>query len=232
MKRHKVKSGNKLPEQGLKASLIICNGKLGKKLIQNFVKLNKSLKQNIIIAADGASDFLYKHKIIPDYIIGDLDSISPAALKYFSGKNVKIKKIRNQNKNDLEKCIQFCINEKLKRIIIVGIAGNRLDHTINNLSILKKYSGKADIKCYNNEFEFFFIKKKVEFTCKIGDVISLIALPKARGITTKGLKYPLKNGTLEFGGMQGALNNAAKKNVIIEVKKGHLLLLKKHSDEF
>jgi len=211
----------------IKNALIICNGDLSKRLIQRFIKLYKPLKQ-VIIAADGASDFLYRHKINPDYIVGDLDSLSTTAKKYFSSKKVLIKKVYDQYKNDLEKCIIFALNKGYKKISIVGLTGKRFDHTLNNFSILKKYSVKADIKAYDNDFEYCFIKKKIEFEYKKGEVVSLLALPKASGITTSGLKYPLKNRTLEFGGMQGALNTATGKIVKVEVKKGLLLIIKKH----
>jgi thiamine pyrophosphokinase len=208
--------------------LIVCNGELSKNLIQKFTKLNKPRKQLTIIAADGASNFLYKHKITPDYIIGDLDSITPAALKYFITRKVSVRKIHDQYKNDLEKCIRFAIKRKYKLISIVGFSGKRIDHTLLNLSVLKKYSTKADIKCYDEIYEYFIIKKKIEFVYRIGEVVSLIALPKAGGIKTRGLKYPLNYGTLEFGVKEGALNIANKKYVSVSLRKGSLLLYKKH----
>ena len=167
-------------------------------------------------------------KIIPDYIIGDLDSISLPALKYFSNKRVKIKKIIDQNKNDLEKCMLYAFRKGCKKLYIIGLTGKRLDHTINNLSILKKYSDKTDIKCYDDEFEYFIINKKTEFEYKSGEVVSLISLPKATGIKTKGLKYPLKNETLEFGVREGALNIAISKVVRIDINNGCLLVIKKY----
>jgi len=134
----------------------------------------------------------------------------------------------NQERNKRRKSYYTKDKKGYKKIAIVGLTGKRFDHTLNNLSILKKYSGKADIKVYDNNFEYYFIKKNTEFKYNVGDIISLLALPKASGITTSGLKYPLKNGTLEFGGMQGSLNTAISKNVRIEIKKGHLLIFKKH----
>jgi thiamine pyrophosphokinase len=83
------------------------------------------------------------------------------------------------------------------------------------------------MRAYDNEFEYFFIKKRIEIDCKRGEVISLLALPEATGVTTKGLKYALKNGTLKFGGMQGALNSAVENSVSIKLKKGYLLLLRR-----
>jgi thiamine pyrophosphokinase len=210
-----------------KHALIVCNGKLHISVIKKLI--NKPQKQLEIIAADGASDYLYRYKIIPDIIIGDLDSISPAAKKHFTSKKVKIKRIADQNSNDLEKCIGYAISKGIKYILIAGFSGLRLDHTINNLSILKKFHRKVKITIYDNEFEYFFVNKKIEFAAEPGEIISIIALPKATGITTKGLKYPLNNETLDFGGRQGTLNSASQRTVKIVFRSGDLLLYKKHS---
>nr|HMS65850.1 thiamine diphosphokinase [Ignavibacteria bacterium] len=61
-----------------------------------------------------------------------------------------------------------------------------------------------------------------------GEIISLLALPIAAGITTKGLKYELKNDILEFGVREGSLNESESDTVSIEYKTGSLLLFKKH----
>jgi thiamine pyrophosphokinase len=215
-------------EKSAKRALIICDGELKKRLINKFVNLNLHQKQLVIIAADGASNFLYKHKIIPDFIIGDLDSLSPAAKKYFSNKKVVIKKILDQYKNDFEKCLRFSIGRKLKQISIIGFAGKRFDHTLNNLSVLKKYYSKANIKVYDDKYEYFIISNNIEFNYKACEIVSIMALPKAEGVKTTGLKYHLNNETLEFGIREGALNSSSSNFVKIEMRKGHLLIVKKH----
>lgn len=212
----------------LKRALIICDGELKRHLINKLVNLNKPLKQFKIIAADGASNFLYKHKIIPDFIIGDLDSLSDPAKKYFTSKKVIIRKIFNQNRNDFEKCLQFAISKGWKQIAIIGFAGKRFDHTLNNLSVLKKYCGKTDSKVYDDSYEYFIINKSIEFSYKPGEVVSIMALPKAIGVKTTGLKYSLNNETLEFGTREGALNSAISGNIKIQMNKGYLLIAKKH----
>lgn len=162
----------------------------------------------------------------PDYIIGDMDGIKTKTLKYFKTKEIKIKTVIRQDQNDLEKALKYALSKKFKSINIIGFAGKRFDHSINNLSILKKFYRKADIAVYDSSFEIKFIKKKVEFACKVGDVVSIIPLPKASGITAQGLKYPLKYETLEFGVREGALNEAIDKNVKISFKSGNLLLVR------
>lgn len=205
--------------------LIVCNGRLTKKEIYSFTKLNKPRKVIDIIACDGASDFLMSAAIVPDVIIGDLDSIKPQTLKYFSKKRVFIKQVKDQNINDLEKAILYALSKKCKDINIIGFSGKRLDHTLNNISILKKYHKKAKFRFYENGFEGLIVSSITELNCIVGDIVSLIPLNKASGIYTSGLKYPIKNGTLEFGRNTGALNEAVEDLVRIRIKKGCLIVL-------
>lgn len=209
----------------LTSCIIVSNGKIYKKDLIKLLEFNKPRRAISIIACDGASDFLKSCEVIPDIIIGDLDSVKPQTLKYFSRRKVTVKKVINQNKNDLEKAILYALSKKFKVINTVGFSGKRLDHTLNNLSILKKYYRKTKIKIYDNGFIGEIIGKHAEFECRVGDVVSLIPLPKAAGITTNGLKYPLKNGTLEFGVREGALNEAVEKNVSVRNKQGVLMVL-------
>jgi len=209
----------------VKECLIVCNGHLTKKELSLFTKFNKPRRAITIIACDGASDFLKTAGVLPNVIIGDLDSIKPETLKYFSRRKVIIKKVIDQNRNDLEKAFMFAFSKNFKFINIFGFSGKRLDHTLNNLSILKKFHRKAKIKIYENGFIGELISKSAEFACNAGDIVSLIPLPKAVGVTTKGLKYPLKNGTLEFGVREGALNEAVEEFVSVKIKSGLLLVL-------
>lgn len=215
----------KLQTDNIKECLIVSHGKLVKSDLNYILKFIKPRKALFIIACDGASEFLKASSITPDVIIGDLDSIKPAVLKYFSRKNVVIKKVYDQNKNDLEKAIIYALSKKFKHINIIGFGGKRLDHTLNNLSILKKFYLKADIKIFDNGFEGKIINRIAEIDCRIGDTVSLLPLAKAAGITTRGLKYPLKNASLELGIREGALNEAVAEKVVIKIRNGLLLVL-------
>lgn len=204
--------------------LIILNGEINKNLLTKY--LSKTEDRPLIISADGASDKLHQWKIIPDYITGDLDSISPKALAYFKKKKVKIKKVSEQEHNDFEKCIMLALSKKIKDIIVTGYGGKRTDHLLNNFSVMKKYYKRCRIKLIDKNFKIFFAKKITNFDCKKGDAVSLMAYPKAEGITTHGLQYPLKNEKLELGVREGALNKAISSKVRIKFKKGDLIIFK------
>ena len=200
----------------------------------------------LLIAADGAANILHQYKLTPHYIVGDLDSIKPTVLRYYKRRGVKIKHLPSQETTDLEKSIRLALSLKMKHIRVIGYSGKRIDHTLNNFSILLRYSfprrvrfseGPAsggrnthlDIRFLDDKFEIFCTNKSIEFPARKGDIVSLLGMPNAEGITTYGLKYPLNNNTLEFGLREGVSNEAIASEVRINVSRGQLLIFRKHS---
>ncbi len=183
-------------------------------------------KGDYIICADGGANELIKTSIVPDIILGDLDSINKVSLNYFRRKGVEVRKISEQVTTDFEKSLLYIIERKLNDVIIFGGVSSRPDHTLNNFSILKRYYRILNIKIIDKDYEIYYIKNKDSFATVPGKVVSLMAMPVAKGITTKGLKYLLKNESLEFGTREGTLNKTSAKRVSISFKSGHLLLFK------
>jgi thiamine pyrophosphokinase len=208
--------------------LIVLDGEINKALLRKLFFQNSPRSSFIIIASDGAANTLYKLKYTPDYIVGDLDSISSQVLSNFKKRKVEIRKSPEQQHNDFEKCVLFAGKIGCNKIIIIGFSGKRIDHTINNFSILKKYSKLSYIKFLDDSFETFFLKKKSNISYRKNEVVSISAFPKATGINTSGLKYKLKNGILEFGKREGSLNKSISNTINIEFKKGSLLIFLKH----
>jgi thiamine pyrophosphokinase len=198
-------------------ALILANGKPPNKRL-----LNKFLPSaDWFICADGGANTAARFDYLPDLIIGDLDSIKKETLAVFS--KVDVKKLKSQNSTDLEKALTAAIRKKCKGIIVLGATGGRLDHAIGNLSALAKFSPKAHITFIDNTGKFFSVNHSVEFTLPIGTIISLLPLSRCSGIVTKGLKWNLKNESLEFGVRESTSNVIVSTPVIIKVKKGRLI---------
>ncbi|MBS1518399.1 MAG: thiamine diphosphokinase [Bacteroidetes bacterium] len=185
-------------------------------------------QENFIIAADGGANGLRFNKIEPDIITGDLDSIKPEVLEYFSKKGTKIISSKDQETTDFEKTLKYCIEEKIKKIFVFGAVSERPDHTLNNFSVLKRYCRKTDIVLYSEEFEIFFIDSEVKFNYRKNETVSLMPFPKADRIITSGLKYKLNREKLELGKREGSLNLSVSEKVKISYQSGYLLLFKKH----
>src|ERR1035437_1071869 len=101
--------------------IILANGKPPRK--STILFLQKKGYSQLICAAGGANS-ARKMNLLPDYIIGDLDSIIPDTLAYFQDK-AEIIKISRQNDTDTEKCIKTAVRRKLYDIVLTGVTGDR-----------------------------------------------------------------------------------------------------------
>lgn len=202
--------------------IIIANGKSpSKKIVDLFY--NKGF--NTIICADGGANSLRKLGMIPNFIIGDLDSIETNTLKYFNLKSAIIK-IKRQNDTDVEKCLKFAIRKKFDEVVLLGVTGDRLDHTICNLGIVIKFYGK--IKIYLSAESSFLtsINKTTEFKSKIGETISIYAFSNKTKITSTGLKYKLNDTALPFGVRESTSNVSISEKIVLKIKSGIVFIIR------
>ena len=191
--------------------------------------VKKLLKEHChIVAADGGANYLHSKKIIPDVIIGDMDSLSNQASEYFRKKDVKTIKIKEQETTDFEKSLNYCRSAGFNEVNVLGATSNRPDHTMNNFSVMKRFRNYFDVKIFTDEYEIFYAAKKVGFTYRKNETLSMMAMPKAVGVSTKGLKYKLNEETLEFGIREGSLNESVSQKITISYKSGTLLIFRKH----
>lgn len=206
----------------MKKCIIIANGKSPSKKVVNYF-FEKGF--NTIICADGGANSAKKIGIIPDYIIGDLDSINEEVIRYFNLKS-KIIQIKRQNDTDVEKCLKFAIKKEFKEVILLGVTGDRLDHTICNLGIVIKFFNKIKIHISAENSFLSAFNKSIEFKTKIGETISLYAFNKSTVITSKGLKYPLRKSNLAFGEKESTSNVAVSETVDLDILGGIVFIIR------
>ncbi|MGV8019074.1 MAG: thiamine diphosphokinase [Ignavibacteria bacterium] len=205
-------------------TILILNGDMPPARI--FKKLRR--KDDYIICADGGANNARKAGIETDIIIGDFDSITRSTLNFYNKKNTKLLRISEQDTTDLEKSLMYVVENGLDNLLIFGAISGRPDHTLNNFSVFKRYSKILRMRIFDRTFEIYFINGRTEFSYRKGHTVSLIPMPLAEGIITKGLKYVLKGESLESGIREGALNVSSAAKVTVEFKSGELLLFKKH----
>lgn len=200
----------------MKKCLIIANGKSPtKKIIEYFIKKGFTS----LICADGGANSARKLNLLPDFIIGDLDSITDDNLKYYS-KKVSIIKYKRQNDTDVDKSIKFAIKNKFAQIILLGVTGDRLDHTICNLGMVIKYLNKIKIFIAAEKSFLIPVRDQISFISKPGEIFSIYAFDDKTKISSTGLKYKLNNTTLPFGLRESTSNVSISENVTFKVKNG------------
>ncbi len=199
-------------------ALVICNGDVLSK-----AKIAPLLREKpFIICADGGANKARLLGIRPHAIIGDLDSISSRTRKHFS--RVETIHIADQESTDLEKALDFLLKLLIPSATVVGATGGRPDHSLANLSILKKYHKRIRLLFSDPYCDIRIIDSKIVFEAIVGSVISLMPLNRCEGIQTVGLKYSIDNESLELGEREGMSNVVISSPVRISVKRGCLLL--------
>jgi len=180
----------------------------------------------LVVCADGGAAKARELGIVPNLIIGDLDSVSDETLAYFRSVNVKIKRLAGQENNDLEKCIRCLLRIGQRQMILIGFSGRRDDQTIATLQIVRKYMSRVQFLIHTETSEIWPLTRgEWLFPTANGQVVSLFGFPRAQAVTTNGLQFPLKAENLSSGS-RGVSNVALGNSISIQFNAGNLLVVK------
>ncbi|MEN6295858.1 MAG: thiamine diphosphokinase [Chloroherpetonaceae bacterium] len=176
-----------------------------------------------IFAADGAGLSLLNNGIMPNYIIGDLDSFPIDDIMAIDFPPDRLIKIEEQETNDFEKVLKFVLEKGYKHILIIGIHGGLYEHSLNNWSVLSRYSKLMDLTIYDKGRYGICIDYSFRLNSYKNEIISLIPMNKAI-LTTNNLFWKLEDEPLELGKREGARNRSIADNVSIQIHFGEIFL--------
>lgn len=184
-------------------------------------------RADVIIGADGGANRARERGLVPDFIVGDLDSILPETRAAFA--RAQFIHRPSQYATDLEKALQFTVEQKIQQVLLLGVTGLRFDHQICNLNIAEKFCDRLMIEMHDDFGVGTFLNAQAQEACFrfaafVGQQISLFAFRRAEGIVTAGLKYPLQAEALEWAVRDGLSNEAIAEEVEIRLKKGTLFI--------
>ncbi|MGL4914213.1 MAG: thiamine diphosphokinase [Romboutsia sp.] len=206
---------------------IILNGE-----IKNYKSIKNIIKNNYdyIICADGGCNHAYNMEIIPDYIIGDLDSANENVIEYFKNYNVVFEEFpAKKNETDTELCIYLANKLGAINIDFIGALGGRVDHMIANICLLHgvKNMGITPRIISENEEIYIAIDEEISIDGFEGDTLSIIPVGgNANGVTLRGLEYPLKSYDMKYGLPLGISNVMLENRCYVEVISGSLLIIR------
>lgn len=172
-----------------------------------------------LICADGGAEKIREFGMIPDYIIGDLDSVTPETLEFFKNK-VKIIKYSRQNDTDIEKSIKFAASGGFTEAILTAVTGDRLDHSFCNLGVVLKFRNLMKLSILSFRSVLTVVTGLTEFETEPGEIISIYGLNETAAFTSRGLKYKLDGIKLPFGVRESTSNVATGRKVKLQIEGG------------
>ncbi len=175
-----------------------------------------------IFCADGGANHLFKLGGIPKLILGDLDSITPSVLEFYTDKGVNFIKFPcHKNETDGELIIREVEKLNYDEVLVLGALGGRTDHFLTNINLLSKFK---NIKLVSEHEEIFFIHKNHFLHNKSGLEISFIPLSDVViSLSLKGFEYTLENFHLERGSSRCTSNRVASEKALISYDEGILI---------
>ncbi|MDI3476991.1 MAG: thiamine pyrophosphokinae [Thermoanaerobacterium sp.] len=182
-----------------------------------------------VICADGGANIAYKLGIVPNLIIGDLDSADKQIIDYYKKDGVQVDKYPTEkDETDTQLATLKAIELGTDEIIYIASTGSRFDHSIANLSLLL-YLLKRNIKgiIASEKNEIHLVDRSLELEGKIGDIVSLIPYSTdVKGIYTDGLYYSLSGQDMSLDMPYGISNVFINNKIKIKIDSGLLLVIK------
>ena len=152
-----------------------------------------------VIAADGGADALDDFGIVPEAVIGDMDS-----MRGMVSKEARVLRVNEQNTTDFEKCL---IHVNARFFIGVGFLGGRMDHTLSVLHGLMMHRGEV-VVLIGEEDLVFAAPRAWSAELAAGDRVSFFPLMPCRGVASEGLRWPIKGLSFAAGSQIGTSNEA------------------------
>ncbi|MBO8158144.1 thiamine diphosphokinase [Thermosyntropha sp.] len=204
--------------------VIMANGEYGE--VKDYLEAVK--EADFIFCADGGANYAYKAGIIPDAVIGDMDSINSEVKQSFMEKGVLFRKYpRRKDFTDTQLTLALAEEKGASEVVFLGTLGGRLDHALSNIYLGIEYVRKGmKIKHCTSDYVLYLTADELEISGKQGDIISILVLTDtAREVCTEGLEYPLNNADLEKGNPYAVSNILSASKALIKVGEGVLAVL-------
>jgi len=153
------------------------------------------------VAADGGADRVLAHGAVADYIIGDLDSVSPAARVDIPHDRVIF--VDDQDSTDFEKVLSH-VNAPL--ILGAGFLGGRVDHQMAVQTALTQFPTKRVILVGDDDI-VFLCPPDLSLDLAAGTRVSLYPMSSVT-IRSDGLNWPTDDVVMAPDGRIGTSNHA------------------------
>ena len=213
--------------------IVVTGGPLTDEAAKIIKELSDSAEDKVIIACDGGCDILAHHGIVPDIVVGDMDSISEDALKFIESNNIFTEKYPvEKDQTDSEIALE---KTEGPDVFLITPFGGRTDHLLANIQLvlgLRQKGRKVTVTdgltyCYP-----LYGEDSIEIDISRFDKpLSVSLIPwnfsePVKGVTTEGLYYPLKDKDLTAGTTFSFSNHPTEKNgsISISIRAGLLLV--------
>lgn len=204
-----------------------------------------------VIAADSGLEHALALGLDVDLVVGDMDSVSPAALAAaeVAGSTVEQHPVA-KDETDLELALNRALDllpaapggtgrtghpsdgaKSRGRVVVIGGVGGRLDHLLSVALLLAAPAyAEVSVEARLGPAALHVVRDVVTLHGRPGELVTLLPLHgPARGVTTEGLLYPLEDEDLGPGTSRGVSNVFRGETASVRLREGILLAIQPHA---
>lgn len=169
-----------------------------------------------LVAADGGADAALAAGHLPEFVIGDLDSISPAARARLGAE--RLHRIAEQETTDFDKALRSIT---APFVLAVGFTGARLDHLLGVVNVMARHPDRCCVVLGAGEL-CFVVPRRLRLHLPVGMRFSLFPMAPVEGRST-GLRWPLDGHRFAPDAMTATSNEVAATEVALTLSAPAML---------
>jgi thiamine pyrophosphokinase len=191
----------------------------------------------LVIAADGGARRADALGLALDRWVGDGDSLGEAGIAALIAAGVEVSRAPlDKDETDAELAVTAAIDAGADRVTILGaLGGERVDHALANVGLLAvpALAGR-DVRIVATDARLRLLAApgshgrptSMELDGRVGDIVTLLPVgDDVDGVTTEGLRYPLRDEPLRLGRTRGVSNVREASPAWVTVRHGRLLIV-------
>jgi thiamine pyrophosphokinase len=171
-----------------------------------------------LVAVDGGANRLHALGLVPEAVIGDLDSILPAVRAALSP--AILHEMAEQDTTDFDKALR---SVRAPIVLAAGFQGARLDHGLAVLTALVAHRRQPCIVLGASDI-VFHAPRRLDLRLLPGDRLSLFPMARVTGRSC-GLRWPIDGISFAPDGMIGTSNQVVARDVRLDMDGPGMLVI-------
>lgn len=184
---------------------------------------------DLLIAADGGALLCSRWDLLPDLVVGDLDSLGAERAEELGRSGVKVVAYPpDKDESDTELAVRAALDAGADEIVLVAaLGGPRVDHELANVLLVAdpRLAGRVRAVRGGTAVSAVHSGGTERLSGTAGDLVTLLPVGDATGVTTDGLRYPLRGEPLRAGAARGLSNVIERDGATVSVGQGALIVI-------
>lgn len=189
---------------------------------------------DLLIAADGGALLCSRWGLLPQLVVGDLDSLGADHGEDLARRGTRVVAYpSDKDESDTELAVGIALERGAHEIVLLAaLGGDRLDHAVANLLLVAspELGGRLSAVRGNTTVRALHGGARLVLAGRAGDLVTLLPVGDARGVVTDGLRYPLNDAPLTAGAARGLSNVIERTPASVAIGGGVLLVIEIAAD--